>query len=102
MLLDSPLRMTLLCVCNSFHYLFNLHDPCSLTPTAPADYSTVNKSLTFTSIATEGNVTVPIVNDIIVNTTERFFANLELVSSNVEVVIKPTQASVNIRSEDGT
>ena len=101
LLLNSLLRVTLLCVCDGTHKLFDLHDPCPLTPTASADYSAVTLNFTFTSTVTERIVTISIVNDNVVETIERFFANLRLVSANVQVDISPSRATVNIRSEDG-
>ena len=93
--------MTQLCVCDTIHKLFDLHDPCLLIPTAPTDYIAVTRSFTFTSNVPEHTVTIPIVNDTVVEIIERFFANLRLVSANVDVVIDPVRATVNIRSEDG-
>ena len=101
LLLSSLLRMTLLFVCDGTHKLFDLHDPCPLTPTAPADYTTVTRSFTFTRTVLEHNVTISIVNDSVVETMERFFANLRLVSSNAQFLINPARATVNIRSGDG-
>ena len=86
---------------NSFHKLFDLHDPCPITPTATSDYSAVTMNFTFTSTVPEHNVSIPIVNDNVVETIESLFANLRLVSANGEFVISPTRATVNIQSEDG-
>ena len=58
-------------------------------------------SFTFTSNVTEYNVTIPIVNDNVVEATEHFFVNLQLVSSTYNIeAISPAQTIVNIRSED--
>ena len=92
--------MTLLFVCVSAQ-AFDMHDPCPLTPTAPADYTAFTISFTFTHTVTEHIVTIPTVNDNVVETIKGFFVNLRLVSSNARFLINPARATVNIRSEDG-
>ena len=101
LLLNSPHLMTLLCVCGGTHKLFDLHDPCPLTYSAPADYTAVTTSFTYTSNVTEHNVTIPIVNDNVTEVIERFSANLRWVSADADVIINPDRAIVNIMSEDG-
>ena len=94
--------MALLCVCNSSSRIFDQYDHCPLNFTAQADYYAVTTSFTFTSTVTKHNVTIPLVNDNVAETTEHFFVNLRLVSSTYNVeVISPDQATVNIKSEDG-
>ena len=100
-MLSSLLRMTLLCVCDGTYKLFDLHDPCPFTSTAPADFAAVTRSFNFTSTVLEHIVTIPIVNDNVVETIERFFANLRLVSFNALFQIDPVRATVNIMREDG-
>ena len=69
---------------------------------APDDYTNVTRLLNFTSSTTEFAITVPIVNDKLIELTESFLTNLSIVSKlGVEIILQPEQAVVSIRSEDG-
>ena len=70
--------------------------------TAPDDYTSTTKLLNFTSSNTEFDISVPIINDNLIELTEMFQANLTVVSKHgVEIFLQPGQAIVNINSEDG-
>lgn len=69
---------------------------------APDDYTSVTKLLNFTSSTTQFLISVPIINDDLVELNETFIANLTLVSKvGLDVIIDPGQAVINIISEDG-
>ena len=71
--------------------------------TAPDDYISTTKLLNFTSSNTEFDISVPIINDNLIELTEMFQANLRVVSKHgVEIFLQPGQAVVNINSEDGS
>ena len=70
--------------------------------TAPDDYTSTTKLFNFTSSNTEFDISVPIINDNLIELTEMFQANLRVVSKHgVEIILQPGQAIVNISSEDG-
>ena len=70
------------------------------SPSAPGDYTSVTRQLSFNSAATLFNVVVPIINDNLTELVESFLANLRLVSAVGRVDIAPSQANINIQSDD--
>ena len=71
------------------------------SPSAPGDYTSVTRQLSFSSSATEFNVSVPIINDNLTELTESFLANLRLVSAVGNVNVTPSRATVYIQNDDG-
>ena len=70
--------------------------------TAPDDYDTVNRVLTFSPSTTRVSVPISIVEDNIDETLENFFASLTLISSDGgSVQLRPDRAVVIIRSVGG-
>ena len=57
-------------------------------------------TLTFGPSATTREVSIPIVNDDIVESIENFFGNLQLITPNANVVISPPSTQVNINDDD--
>ena len=70
------------------------------SPSAPGDYTSVTRQLSFDNTTTEFNVSVPIIDDDLTELEETFLANFRLVSAVGRVYIAPSQATVNIQSDD--
>ena len=61
------------------------------------DFTAVDKQLTFTGAEQKIAVEIPIINDTMYeDPPETFHAQLEIVSSNVNAVVEPAQATVTI------
>ena len=61
-------------------------------------------NITFTVLATEHNITIPIHNDDVVEATEQLFVHLKILSSKATgfVLLNPDRATVFIRNEYST
>ena len=81
---------------NSFHFYTYI-----VLYTAPRDYTSTERTLTFGPGNTRQPVTVPINNDDIVEDLENFFASLTLMTDNVSVIVTPDEATVTIFDRDG-
>ena len=69
-----------------------------------SDYTSVNRTLTFSSTSTRITISVPILDDNIDENDEIFLANLELdqVNSVLFALIQPDKATLRILDDDGT
>ena len=68
---------------------------------APADYQAVARTITFSSTVSNVSVSVTIIDDGILESTENFLVNLTDPQSLTGVSIMPSTANVNIMDNDG-
>ena len=68
---------------------------------APADYQAVARTITFSSTVSTVSVTVTIIDDGILESTENFLVYLADPQSLTGVSIMPSIANVNIMDNDG-
>ena len=69
--------------------------------TAPEDFSSVVSELTFGPNNGQSTVNIPIVNDIIYEDEEVFFASLELITTGLSVRVEPNESTIRILDNDG-
>ena len=74
----------------------------SIILTAPVDYTSTSRTLTFGPSTTSQSVNIPINNDDVVETVENFIASLTLGTEDANVVINPARTTVSINDNDGT
>jgi hypothetical protein len=74
--------------------------PGTATSAAPSDFTPVTPNLTFGPTTTRLPVTIPIVNDDIVESVENFFATLTLVTVGANVLVDPAGAEITIFDRD--
>ena len=68
---------------------------------APGDYTETIQTFTFSPTESQFAITIPIIDDGILERTERFFARAELVSSDAPgVIILPDESVITILDED--
>ena len=67
--------------------------------TAGMDYTAVSRNLTFNAVISTQMVTIPILDDIIVERSEMF--TLALTSTDHAVILDPSSSSVTIEDVDG-
>ena len=68
--------------------------------TAPSDYTEVTRTLNFAPATTRIEVTIPIVDDDIVESVENFFAMLALETVGANVIVDPARTQINIVDND--
>ena len=69
---------------------------------APVDYTSITRTLTFRPTGSKRQtVTIQITNDEIDENLENFFANLELVPTDLDVNLSPEQTEIEIIDNDG-
>ena len=69
--------------------------------TDPNDYRTTSSLLTFGPAVTTRQVSIPITDDNVNEPTEQFQALLGLLTIGVDVIVRPSEATVVIMDEDG-
>ena len=67
--------------------------------TAGMDYTAVSRTLTFNAVISTQMVTIPILDDLIVEHSEMF--TLALTSTDHAVILDPSSSSVTIEDVDG-
>jgi hypothetical protein len=72
----------------------------SATSSAPVDYTSTSRTLTFGPSTTSQSVNIPINNDDVVETVENFIASLTLGTEDANVVINPARTTVSINDND--
>ena len=64
------------------------------------DFVPIDQTLTFSSEVTEVNVTVMVVDDAVNEMREQFTANLQLITSDANVIINPNVTTIFIEDDD--
>ena len=68
---------------------------------APGDYTSVTQLLTFTPSTTQLSVSIPIIDDNVVESTEAFISQLTgLIPSDAAVILSPNEAVIQIIDND--
>ena len=70
------------------------------TSTGTVDFAPIDRTLTFSSEITEVNVTVMVVDDAVNEMREQFTANLQLITSDANVIINPNVTTIFIEDDD--
>ena len=64
------------------------------------DFTPIDQTLTFSREVTEVNVTVMIVDDAVNEMREQFAANLQLITSDANVIVNPNVTTIFIEDDD--
>ena len=85
----------------SYSYYTDIKHVGFLPNTDPDDYNTTTSLLTFGPDMSQFVVGIPITNDIVYEPfVEEFLSNLELVTNDADVMVRPDEARILITDED--
>ena len=71
---------------------------------APLDYTTTSQTISFTSgqgVGSTVDITIPIIDDNIIEAVEYFFGSLTLIPTNLDVSVTPNQTKIFITDNNG-
>lgn len=68
---------------------------------AGEDFSSTTETLEFSSSATQLSVEIPIVDNLVREDIEQFFARLSLITTGTDTQLNPNEATIQIIDNDG-